>query len=141
MQSVNGGKWEMSKLNAGRIDEIFKDCLFRSDEVVDGKPSIEPLKGEGIISNFGFHPIRTEGYRGQLKEILSDLPDTFKESVGGGMSFLNACMDKDGHQWGEHRNMEQLFALGKSLGLVSYPMPREMWSVLPGGMPYVTVKV
>ena len=131
----------MSKLNASRIDEIFKECLFKEEEIVDGKPSIEPLKGEGVINNFGFHPVRTEGFRKELKEILSDLPDSFKENGGGGMSFLNACMDKDGNQWGEHKNMEQLFALGKSIGLVSYPMPREMWRILPGGMPYITVKI
>jgi hypothetical protein len=33
--------------------------------------------------------------------------------------------------------MEALVALGVGLGMAQFQMPREMWSVLPGGVPYV----
>ena len=35
--------------------------------------------------------------------------------------------------------MEQLFVLGMGLGLVKYGLPRSMWNVLPGGMPYISI--
>jgi hypothetical protein len=46
---------------------------------------------------------------------------------------------KHGEHWGEHPTMGMLFALGIGAGLASYPIPREMWSALPGGVPYVTI--
>jgi hypothetical protein len=55
------------------------------------------------------------------------------------MSFLNACMTKDDNQWGEHQNMEQLLALGIAIGYARILLPRNMWSVLPGGVPYFSV--
>lgn len=35
--------------------------------------------------------------------------------------------------------MEQLFMLGIVLKRVSFPLPRDTWHVLPGGVPYVTI--
>jgi hypothetical protein len=131
----------MKELTSENVDTIFKDCLFKSEEVVDGKPIIEPIMGEGILNNFGFHPERLESHRIEVAEMLSQLPDNFKKTKGGGMSFLNACMTKDDRQWGEHRNMEQLFSLGYALKLVTYPLSREFWDTLPGGVPYITVDV
>ncbi len=75
-----------------------------------------------------------------MREFLLALPDSFQASGGGGMSFLNACMDRNGVQWGEHRDIEQLFCLGTALKLCSLCLPRDMWDALPGGMPYYVVK-
>ena len=36
--------------------------------------------------------------------------------------------------------MDELFQLGVTLDLAAYQLPREMWSVFPGGVPYVVVK-
>lgn len=122
-----------------RLSEIFEKCLFQENEVVNNEPILEPKVGKGILSDFGFHPIRLLSYKTEIMDMLKQLPDSFMKSKGGGMSFLNACETKDGHQWGEHNNMEQLFALGEALEIVKYPMPKEMWHILPGGMPYVTI--
>jgi hypothetical protein len=129
----------MKELTRENVEEIFEKCLFKEDEVVDGKPIINPLIGHGIIQDVDFHPDRLHSYETKIKEMLSQLPESFMKSKGGGMSFLNACETKDGHQWGEHRNMEQLFVLGNACGIVTYPMPKNMWNILPGGMPYITV--
>jgi hypothetical protein len=72
--------------------------------------------------------------------LLNELPSSFKKDIGGGWSFLQACETKDGVQWGEHRNMEQLFVLGMALGKVRYCLPRDLWQVLPGGMPYLVIE-
>jgi hypothetical protein len=124
-----------SVLNAERVQKIFLACLFK-----DGEDRSKYVPGPGITINVGFNPGRIEEYRAEIAEMLDELPDSFKESGGGGMSFLNACEDRHGKQWtGFHKVMEQLFQLGLATGKVACLMPREMWSSLPGGMPYYVV--
>ena len=126
-------------LTAENVTKSFMNALFKDDEIVDGKPTIEPVKVEGVVRSYGFHPARLEAERENVLKMLADLPAEFQPATGGGMSFLNACMDKDGTQWGEHSNIEQLLCLGIGLGLAKYSLPRNMWSALPGGMPYFGV--
>lgn len=127
---------EENLLTPTRVNEIFMDCLFR-----DGESTDDAVVVEGIVSKFGFNPVRLESHREDVRALLSQLPKEFHiESAGGGWSFLNACTRSDGELWtGEHAKMEQLFALGVALDLVSCLLPREMWSALPGGMPYYAV--
>mgnify|MGYP001566155891 FL=1 len=126
---------ETTILNPERVDAIFMDCLFR-----EGEDTSKYVKAEGIVRNVGFHPERLENHKAEIVALLDELPEQFKESSGGGWSFLNACMDKHGNQWtGLHRTMEQLFQLGIGIGKVKGLMPREMWGALPGGMPYYVI--
>ena len=95
---------------------------------------------EGITSTFGLHSDRLEQTRPKVMEWLAALPDEFKKTGGGGWSFLNACNQANGVQWtGFHQRMEQLFCLGLGLKLVECQTPKEMWSMLPGGMPYYVI--
>lgn len=123
------------------VQAAFLDCLFTPEEV-DGAAAV-PIGAvvvEGILGKFGFHPGRLEGHRPLIFGWLCALPVQFQKSGGGGWSFLQACMDRDGEQWtGFHQRMDQLFCLGMGLNLVVCQLPREMWSVLPGGMPYYMV--
>lgn len=122
-------------LDQGRVNEVFLNCLFK-----DGEDTSKHVKAEGITRNVGFHPDRLEASRVEILAMLDELPNEFKESVGGGYSFLEACNDKHGNQWtGLHLRMEQLFQLGIGIGKVKCLLPREMWAVLPGGMPYYVV--
>ena len=125
------------KLNAKRVEEVFLDCLFR-----DVEDTSEYIEASGITCRVGFNPQRLEGYREEIKEMLGELPETFKRSVGGGWSFLQACDDRHGEQWTSfHLRMEQLFLLGIGIGLVKEALPRDMWKVLPGGMPYYIIEM
>jgi hypothetical protein len=36
--------------------------------------------------------------------------------------------------------MDELVCLGLAIGRIAFLMPREMWEMLPGGMPYIVVK-
>lgn len=122
-------------LSSKRVEEIFMDCLFK-----DGEDMTKHIKAEGIMSNVGFNPERLEKYKGEIIAMLNELPDSFKETGGGGMSFLQACVDKHGNQWTSFlRTMEQLFQLGIGIGKVKCQLPREYWSTLPGGMPYYVI--
>ena len=130
-------------IDAQLLDETFKDCLYTESELegLNGQPPTDAILVEGIVSHFGFHPERLTEHKEQVREWLRALPHEFRENDGGGWSFLQACNDAEGHQWGEHRNMEQLFSLAIGLELAKYLLPRSMWSVFPGSVPYITIFV
>ena len=122
-------------LTAERVETIFRDCLFKGEE-----DKSEFIPAYGIMTNVGFHPGRLEEHKEEIVQMLNELPIEFHEAGGKGMSFLNACDDRHGKQWtGLHQRMEQLFQLGLAIGKVNYPLSREMWAILPGGMPYFMV--
>lgn len=121
-------------LNATRVHEIFIDCLFRK-----GEDTTNHIPAWGITISAGFHPVRLDGHRAEITAMLFELPEQFMSSNGGGWSFLNACHDKNGVQWGEHINMQELFLLGLGIGKVKCLLLRDMWHAMPGGMPYYVV--
>lgn len=126
---------DTSPLQSARVTEIFMDSLSRENEDLNAQ-----VVSEGIQVKVGFHPGRLESHKAEVLSMLNELSDDFKVSGGGGMSFLNACMDKHGRQWtGMHQVMDQLFMLGIAYGAVKPLMPRELWRSMPGGMPYYQV--
>ncbi len=122
------------KLTSENVNKIFMNCLFNSGENTDNAIMVD-----GIINNFGFHPDRIKQHKDDIYSMLKELPEKFHKGAGGGWSFVGACMDKNGSQWGEHQNMEQLFTLGIACGKAKYSLPKNLWELLPGGMPYCTV--
>ena len=126
----------MKQLSAKNVNEVFMGCLFK-----DGEETDKAVIAEGIAATFGFHPKRLESHENEITEMLSYLPDNFHADKGGGTSFLDACMTENGDQWGEHQSVEQLLALGIATKHPAWLLPRRMWDMLPGGMPYVVVRV
>lgn len=126
------------KLNAKNVSEIFFDCFPANKDVdISGLIIVE-----GILAKFGFLPEKIEKHRNDIVEMLMELPKEFMGEEGGGWSFLNASVNKDGVQWtGDHRIMEQLFCLGIAIDKVKNVFPREVWGGLPGGVPYYVVLV
>ena len=125
----------MPLINADRVDEIFRDCLFNKGENTNNS-----IKAEGILVDVEFHPERLESYRDEVKQMLDNLPAGFHEKTGGGWTFPQACNDRNGDQWTDfQQRMEQLFQLGIGLGLAKYRLPKDKWSTIPGGMPYIVV--
>jgi len=60
------------------------------------------------------------------------------EGGGGGWSFLQLCEDDHGEQWtGLHKVMDELLMLAIATKHARILLPRELWSALPGGMPYI----
>ena len=111
------------KLTAENVEMIFTNCLFR-----DGEETKNQVKAEGIMGMFGFNPKRLKEQKDKIYEMLKQLPDTFQKDNGGGMSFLNACDDKDGYQWtGFHAIMEQLLVLGIAINKIKYCLPKAIW--------------
>ena len=91
----------------------------------------------GIAHSFAVDVDAVEPYRDVIKGWITDLPSEFLAEGGGGWSFLNLCQSKDGDLWGQHRDCEALFVLASSIGLAKVLLPPELWSALPGGVPYL----
>lgn len=54
-------------IKSDRIHEILKDCLYREDEIVDGKPVVEPIIIDGIRTSWGIHSERIENHREEIQ--------------------------------------------------------------------------
>lgn len=123
------------------ISTIMKDCLFKNEELPsDGSVPPNAKTVKGIVRTFGFHPERLENHRQEVLAIIEEIPQAFLEDSGGGWTFMNLPMDKNENQWGEQTNAEDLLVLAIGLGLADYLLPRDMWSSLPGSMPYVVFR-
>lgn len=122
-------------LTSDNVETIFLTCLYQDED----KDRSNAIIVEGITMNFGFHPEHIEENKELIYSLLKELPDEFQMDIGGGWTFLNACNDKDGNLWGEHRNIEQLLALGIAIEKAKYLLPRDLWKALPGGMPYIGI--
>lgn len=133
------------ELSAENVVATVKKCLPESVNqeeeklLMNGEAPEGFVLAEGVRSRFAFRKSAVEQVREDVKSMLAQLPENFMKGKGGGWSFLQACMNKDEVQWGEHRNIDDLICLGSALGMVKFCMPREMWRALPGGMPYFVV--
>ena len=123
------------ELTAENVNNLFAHCLFK-----EGESTEKRIKVEGIMTTVGFHPERLKEVTSNIMDMLNNLPDNFKQSGGGGWSFLNMCQDKNNNQWtGFHKTMDELVMLGRGIGKLDFLLPRGLWGSLPGGMPYVVI--
>ena len=127
------------KLTAQNVEAVFAKCV--ADEFkADQEPGLSPpIQGVLHRTQFWLAPLRQ--HHSDIDDMLDGLPSGFHEGKGGGWSFLQACMDRDGGQWtGLHSTMEKLFMLGLAIGRVREPEPfASMRADLPGGMPYYVI--
>ena len=144
----------MSVLTPAAVDAIIADCFLNAPDSAlqlrikqSFEDKTDPPEGvvivEGVVGIFVFDELKLELHRSEILELLNELPQEFHdedEGGGGGWSFLNACNDRHGNQWtGNHAQMEALFCLGMGIGAVESQLPRELWSLLPGSVPYYKV--
>lgn len=117
-------------LNSKDVHRVFIDCFLRDEEVKDGRPisGIEWVGVHGVVLNAGFHKERLLSHKDDVKSFLNELDPKFSE----GKSFIELPFDKDGRQWGEQVNAEQLYCLGKVFGWIKDIIPREMWKISLG---------
>ena len=115
-------------ISSVRVSEIFIDCFFKNEEIVDGKPITEPVRIEGIKSTFGLHPDRLKSHAQEVSDMIDELSGDYKN----GISFLDMHTTKTGELWtGFHQQMEQLMVLGIATGKIEYCAPKEKWYALP----------
>jgi hypothetical protein len=124
------------KLDAKRVWKIFEECLAKSCEPATLGTSAQGIAKEPVV----FNSARLAAHKAEICGMFDELPANFTKNGGGGWSFLNACMDKHGRHWAEQITVAQLLALGIAVGKAEFLMPsRDMWKIMPGGMPYFVV--
>ena len=125
------------ELTTENVNTVFLECLFKEGENIDNY-----IKAQCIMLTVGFNPERLKANKENIISMLSELPEALMENTGGGISFLQMCNDTDGTQWtGLHKQLDELVALGLAIGRMEYLVPKELWSSLPGGMPYLKVNL
>ena len=122
----------INQLTAENVEKIFINCLAT-------EPDISNITGYGAMAEYQFDKKELNESKKIIISFLKQLPDEFQLSKGGGWSFLIACIDKEGNQWGEHKHIEWLIALPNALDLIHFSLPKEMWVLLPGKMPYFVI--
>ena len=132
-------------LTATKVGILMGSCLH--PEGTESFTTEDTVFVEAILHSYAFRRAAIEEHAEQIHEMLQQLPDDFQQKVegegreaGGGWSFLNMCMRRDGVQWtGLHATQELLMGLGIAAGWGTIPTPRFLWDVLPGQMPYFAV--
>ena len=77
---------ESIELNGHNVQKVFLDCLFRDEELVDGKPTVPYTAVQNLTKNIGFHSGRLEEHRQDIIDFCQQLPETFHMDTGGGWS-------------------------------------------------------
>lgn len=116
------------------VEYVFDKCIIQ--EVED--TSVQ-LKVNGLERVYGFNPKRLEQCRRLITEIVSELPESFKDEHGD--SFINVLRNKDGNNWTNDVSVcEKLVVLAIGLGLMEYTFEPGMWKFLPNnGTPIIRV--
>lgn len=122
-------------LLAARVTEICKACMFTNSEDRRARIEVPGIRTAG----FGFHPTRLNEHAPEIRALLDELPDTFRQGVGGA-SLVDARWDRRGRDWSEHYSqIEMLLAMGLALKYVTITVPPAIWPSLPGGLPYIAI--
>lgn len=120
------------------VHEILKSCLFTEKELPEKGVPEGAILVEGVRLKVGFHPERLKAAKPRITELLMQLVhDDFLRDKGGGMSFLRLVEDRAGALWGEQRDAEALLCLALGTGQARVLVPKNLWAVFPGGVPYV----
>lgn len=146
------------KLTVENLNNILKDSLLSEDEIaqlgldelsetdaefdpddLDGFSADELLAARGIVNTYVFNPVRLTSHKTDIVDFLDQLEPSFHANSGGGMSLMNMVATKDGDLWGEQYHADLLACMAIALSLGKWVLPREMWGMLPGSMPYFVV--
>lgn len=121
---------EPMRLTSENVEAIFKDCL--TDE--------RSFIVKSVVIRASFDREKVEAHEEEIMQMLMQLPAQFHRPGGCGWTFLNMCIDRDGNQWTDfHQMQDKLVCLGRAIGAVEFVMPRDLWKVFPGGMPYIVI--
>lgn len=122
------------ELTGDNVKKLLEECLRENSDQ-------EKIEVDGIVIKVYFNKAKIMEHKEDIKDMLLQLPDDFMKSKGGGMSFINMCIDKEGRQWTDfHQTQDMLFCLGKAIGMADFCIAdKEIWKVMPGGMPYIFI--
>lgn len=118
------------------VNQIFNDCLFKEEELQDGKPTKDFSFAIGVATAIVFNTERLNEHKSEINNMINEL-----YGIETGTTFTNLCIKKDGTQWTSlHRTMDKLMILGFATGPLEIPcnIPREEWAnTFENGLPIV----
>ena len=127
------------ELTEKNVESVLNYALMDDPAYKEGAPSI---RVDGVQYSYVFSPELLEEKREDVKSMLSQLKPAFFMNSGGGWSFLNLCETKDDELWtGSHMFCDVLYCLANALGMARFCLPRQYWSSLRGGMPYIQINL
>lgn len=118
----------MGFLSKSMVGLVYYYCLFRENE----EDTSEEIVVGGLGTYIIFHAERIGERLVIIREMLAELPDTFRTEVGD--RFENAYITRTGEHWATSEDMwevEMLFQLGIACGFVRCDLPREPWGEHP----------
>lgn len=118
----------MLQLTSANVNALFLTVLFN-----DGEDTTDHIPVHGVTQAFGLHPGRVASAKAKVGELLGQLDPSFFSDDG--QSFLQLPFAADGKHWCEHKTAQELMVLGLATGQMVSVLPRELWMVLPGGVP------
>ena len=131
-----GDIFEKKELTGRRVEEVFRDCLFKEDELEDNKPTKDFTIATGVSSTAAFNTEKLNQYKGTINNMIDEV-----YSIETGTPFTNLCLRKNENLWtGDQSTMDKLMILGFATELleVPYNIPREKWrEIFDDGMPVV----
>ncbi len=126
----------MKKLTSLNVRETGFACFYPEGTTEENLPE-DAVKVEGITSTLVFNPEKLKENHADIVGYLEQLPEECRVSNDiDGLSFLAMCVDKNKDLWGQHPEMQMLLCLGLAIERVKFVMPRPVWRMFPGGMPY-----
>jgi hypothetical protein len=120
------------------VHSVFLTCQLKTGEDLSGSIPVRGIIHDRVVR---FNASRIEENRQVIHNLLSQLPDQFKSSGGGGDSFEETHINRHGNTWARIPIIrEQLVQLGLATGEVELLDDHYSWSRLPGGVPRLVVK-
>lgn len=120
-------------LTSDRVYDLYEKCCINENDFCDGELVGDFTISEGINGNTIFMTDRLNQYRNDIYECIEMLP-----GLNRGNSFLKLFDDKKGKRWTTNQDvLDKLIQLGVATEIIYYPIPKDSWHKLPGGLPIV----
>lgn len=125
-------------LTASAVFALAAECTVLREQIAD--PGVVTIDGFG--QKMAVDPAKVAENAEKIAALLAELPVEFREGSGGGMSVWNATHDRHGNSWAPTAEaIDILCMLGIAAGKARWLYPREQWSTLPHGLPYVVISL
>lgn len=126
---------KLNVLTPYAVETIFNECSVKVNP--GDNPAIKTFPGIQDDTKFHLDTVKLASYKDCIIALLLQLPEEF---IDDGTSFKYGCLNKNREQWtGIHHVAQKLFLLGMGIDMVCYSMPRKIWKMIPGGLPFFTV--
>ena len=121
------------ELNIDNVTNLYTKCLLSNlDFDIDGLTCNFSV-GEGVATRCAFSTERLNANRENIACMIDQLQD-----IETAPSFLSLYYNQEGKKWtDEAMVVEMLVQMGTAASMLSFLYPPEIWSLLPGGVPYV----